>query len=334
MRAATPGPEQRTQSKRPPGRRLLVSSEQGFVLPVAKMAQCTSHDVVAQLRSLLGVRRIGHTGTLDPFATGLLVCCVGRATKLSPFLMDLDKTYEGEIRFGVRTDTGDRTGAVVAEAPLPSASLDEMQKVASGFLGEQMQTPPMVSALKHKGRRLYELARMGVSVEREPRRIVIHELAILKVQGALVRFRVSCGRGTYVRTLVEDLAQALGTEGTVEGLSRTAVGNMTLDGAADQSRVVAGDMESVLGCAIPMADALSHYQAMILTETWVRRVRQGASPPWSVLEFEGDPPRPGDMVRLIGPEGSLVAMARADLIPGPEGRHWADARELVLQRVL
>jgi tRNA pseudouridine55 synthase len=280
------------------------------------------------------VRRIGHTGTLDPFATGLLVCCIGRATKLSPYLMDLDKTYEGDLRFGIRTDTGDRTGSVVAEAAVPSSSLEEMQKVAARFVGEQLQTPPMVSALKHKGRRLYELARMGISVEREPRRIQIHELSILSVQGPLVHFRVRCGRGTYVRTLVEDFGRALGTEGTVERLTRTAVGTMTLKHAADQARVLAGDVEAVLMCAVPMAEALAHHQALALPEVWIRRVRQGASPPWSAVEFEGAPPEPGTLVRLLGPEGSLVAMARVDLIPGPEGRHWADARHLVLRRVL
>jgi tRNA pseudouridine55 synthase len=298
------------------------------------MAQYTSHDVVAQLRSIFRVRRIGHTGTLDPFATGLLLCCVGRATKLSPYLMDLDKTYEGDLRLGVRTDTGDRTGSVVAEAPVPSLSVEELQGIAARFVGEQMQTPPMVSALKHRGRRLYELARMGVSVEREPRRIQVHELSILDVRDSLVHFRVRCGRGTYVRTLVEDLGRAAGTEGTVERLKRTAVGSIRLREAVDQSQILEGDVDAVLQSGIPMAESLPHHRALTLTEAWVRRVRQGTPPPWSVVGYGGEPPAPGDLVRLLGPEGSLVAMARVDAIPGPEDRHWADSRELVLQRVL
>jgi tRNA pseudouridine55 synthase len=301
---------------------------------VDKKPHCTSHDVVAQLRQLLGVRRVGHTGTLDPFATGLLVCCVGRATKLSPYLMELEKTYEGDIRLGVRTDTGDRTGSVVAESAVPDSGVEELQNVAQGFVGEILQTPPMVSAIKHKGRRLYELARMGVSVERTPRSVRVHELTILDRTGPLLHFRVRCGRGTYVRTLVEDFARALGTEGTVDRLTRTRVGTLTVEDAVSQDLVASGDLGAVMKVAIPMADALLQHRGLTLTEAWVRRVRQGTAPPWSVLDLDGPPPSAGEIVRLLGPAGSLIALARVRAVPGPDDRHWADDRELVLQRVL
>lgn len=316
------------------GRQSPPSGDAGFVVPVSKVADCTSHDVVAQLRTLLGVRRIGHTGTLDPFATGLLICCVGRATKLSSFLMELDKTYEGDIRLGVRTNTGDRTGSVVAEAPIPTMDLDDMRRAARTFVGEILQIPPMVSALKHKGKRLYELARAGVSVEREPRKIRVHTLEILSRDGALVHFRVSCGRGTYVRTLVEDLAKSLGTEGTVDRLTRTGVGSWTIEAAVPQERILAGDTDAVMKVSVSMSDALDALRPLKLTETWVRRVRQGAAPPWSVVEFTGSPPSGGDLVRLVGPMGSLIAVATVRALPGPGDRHWADSQELVLARVL
>ena len=312
-----------------------ISLESGFVLPVAKRTGCTSHDVVVLLRSLFGIQKIGHAGTLDPFATGLLICCVGRATKLSNYLMDLDKTYEGDLRLGFRTNTGDRTGTTVAEAPVPEADPVRFEKLAETFVGEFLQTPPMVSALKHKGQRLYELARKGVEVERTPRRIHVHEFRILGVSSPLVHFRVRCGRGTYVRTLVEDFCRGLGTEGTVDTLSRTEVGPFHVESAVDQERISAGDLEAALARAVPMGEALAQHRRVTLTDLWVRRVRQGNSPPWSSLDVEGaDPPAPGDVVRMHGPEGTLVAIARVRAVPGAGGRDWIDARELVLERVL
>jgi tRNA U55 pseudouridine synthase TruB len=137
-----------------------------------------------------------------------------------------------------------------------------------------------------------------------------------------------------VRTLVEDFGQALGTEGTVERLARTAVGSVTLEKAVDQESILAGELESVMERAMTMADALAQHRGLELTETWVRRVRQGAVPPWSVVEFEGPPPESDEVVRLLGPLGSLIAVARVQSVPGPPARHWADDRELILQRVL
>jgi tRNA pseudouridine55 synthase len=322
-------------SGRSPGSPSPDSLGAGFVVAVFKEPGWTSHDVVVQIRRLLRIQRVGHTGTLDPFASGILVCCVGRATKLTNYLMDLDKTYEGYLRLGVRTDTGDRTGRVVAEAEVPSAGPEEMQRVAERFVGEIQQIPPMVSALKHRGRRLYELAREGREVAREPRRVTVHEFTILGREGTKVRFRVRCGRGTYVRTLVEDFGRALGSEATVEELTRTALGPFDLERAVSQKRILEGDAETLLAGAVSMAEALRHFPRARLTAHWVRRVREGTSPPWSVVELERpEPPEPGQRVALLGPLETLVAIARVEPVPGPAQRPWVDDRRLVLERVI
>ncbi|MBU1702521.1 MAG: tRNA pseudouridine(55) synthase TruB [Candidatus Eisenbacteria bacterium] len=311
-----------------------ADGEVGYVLPVMKHSGCTSHDVVAQLRQLLGIRKIGHSGTLDPFATGLLVCCVGRATKLSNYLMDLDKTYEGDLKLGVRTHTGDRTGDVIAEAVVPHVTIEQCREAAGRFEGEQLQIPPMMSALKYKGRRLYELAREGMEVERTPRKVKVHEFHILEILDHLIRFRVRCGRGTYVRTLVEDFGRALGTEATVEELARTAIGGFTLEGACDQAEIRAGDLDAVGKMRVEMAEALGHLRHLTLTGLWIRRVRQGTPPPLSVFELNGDPPKPGEVLRLLGTEGSLVALGRIEPTLGPADRPWHESGRMVIERVL
>jgi tRNA pseudouridine55 synthase len=311
-----------------------ADGEVGYILPVFKQSGCTSHDVVAQLRKLLGIRKIGHSGTLDPFATGLLVCCVGRATKLSNYLMDLDKTYEGSLRLGVRTNTGDRTGEVVREAPVPALNLEGCREAALRFEGEQWQVPPMMSALKHKGRRLYELARQGLEVEREPRKVRVHEFRILEIRDSILLFRVRCGRGTYVRTLVEDYGKALGTEATVEELTRTAVGAFDLERACDQSRIQSGDLEAVGAKRVEMAEALAHLPAAKLSDLWVRRVRQGTPPPLSAIDWGAERPAAGETLRLLGHLGSLVALGKIELTPGPADRAWEESGRMIIERVL
>ncbi|MBD3337049.1 MAG: tRNA pseudouridine(55) synthase TruB [Candidatus Eisenbacteria bacterium] len=311
-----------------------AGAERAFVLPVHKAAGCTSHDVVALLRRTLGVRRVGHTGTLDPFATGLLLCCVGRATKLTGYLMDLDKTYEGYLRLGVRTASGDRTGRIVAEAPVPDLDPARLRDAAAGLEGEILQTPPMFSALKHQGRRLYELARRGVEVERAPRAVRVDSFEILEGEGRRIRFRVRCGRGTYVRTLVEDFGRRLGTEATVDQLTRTGVGQFAAAQAVRQAEIEVGDREAIAGREISMAEATGHLPAVRLTGDHVRRVRHGSAPPWSAVEMEGAAPAPDRAVRLLGPDGGLVGMARTVAVPGPAGRPGTDALRLELERVL
>ncbi len=202
------------------------------VLLVDKPAGLTSHDVVDRIRRASGIRRVGHTGTLDPAATGLLVLCVGSATRLSEFLMGLDKVYEGAMRFGVITDSYDFDGQVVEERPVPDLSEAEIQQAFDRFTGEILQVPPMVSAVKVGGERLYKRARRGEVVVREPRPVTIHEFDLLDYRAPEARFRLRCTRGTYARTLCYDVGEVLGCGATLASLRRTAVGHHRIEDAA------------------------------------------------------------------------------------------------------
>lgn len=195
------------------------------VLGIWKPSGWTSHDVVARARRLLGVRRIGHTGTLDPAVTGVLPICIGRATRLVEYLQEMPKTYEATMRFGLATDTEDLTGAVTAEADASHLTEEQMREAVQAFVGEIWQVPPMVSAVKVDGKRLYELARQGVTVERKPRRVTVHETKVLSVQAGCpqpeIRFTVRCSKGTYIRTLCSDIGRSLGVPAVMASLVRT-----------------------------------------------------------------------------------------------------------------
>ncbi len=207
------------------------------VLVVDKAAGPTSFDVVAAVRRRLHVRRIGHAGTLDPGATGVLPLLLGEATKLMPYLADQDKEYVVAARLGVVTDTQDLSGRVVAERPVPALTRARIEDAARGFVGVIRQVPPMYSALHHEGRRLYELAREGVEVAREAREVLVHAIDVEEIVLPLVTLRIVCGKGTYVRTLVADLGEALGCGAAVDRLTRTRVGGFTLRDAVPFARL-------------------------------------------------------------------------------------------------
>ena len=179
---------------------LIINKERGM----------TSHDVVAEARKILHTKKVGHTGTLDPDATGVLPLCVGRATKLSQFFLSSDKEYEATLVLGVRTDTQDSTGKIVSEVGELDFGEKEVLEVLSKFTGEMEQIPPMVSAVRHRGKRLYELARKGKEVERTPRKVRIFKLEIMSCRFPRIRFRVVCSKGTYIRTLCADMGDMLG----------------------------------------------------------------------------------------------------------------------------
>lgn len=192
------------------------------ILLVDKHQGCTSHDVVAHVRRILKIRAVGHAGTLDPLATGLLVILVGRATKVSQYLMSLDKVYEGELEFGKETNTQDTDGEVVKELPVPEAlDRDALLGQMAKFLGDQYQTPPMFSAKKVNGVPLYKLARQGEQVEREPRFINISKFELLGWEKPRAKFLLACSKGTYVRTICHDLGQRIGCGAYMTSLRRT-----------------------------------------------------------------------------------------------------------------
>jgi tRNA pseudouridine55 synthase len=194
------------------------------VLLIDKPTGMTSHDVVYRLRRKLQMQRIGHAGTLDPMATGLLIMLVGKATKISQYLMSTDKVYEGEATLGVRTNSQDAEGEVMETRPVPALSADDVRAAMKGFLGDQYQTPPMFSAVKIGGVPLYKKAREGEEVEREPRFIRVASFDLLSFESPKLTFRLACTKGTYVRTIANDLGEKIGCGAHLSALRRTGSG--------------------------------------------------------------------------------------------------------------
>ncbi len=206
------------QGRRRKGRRV------DGILLLDKPLGLSSNAALQHARRLFNAQKAGHTGSLDPLATGLLPICFGEATKASGYLLDTDKCYQVTAQLGRQTSTGDAEGEVILELPVPSLTQSGVEQVLAGFMGESRQVPPMYSALKHQGVRLYDLARAGREVAREPRTIHIHRLDVLNMSEDSLELEVHCSKGTYVRTLVEDIARALGSCGHVSKLRRTSVG--------------------------------------------------------------------------------------------------------------
>lgn len=193
------------------------------ILLLDKPAAMTSNGALQRVKRLFNAKKAGHTGSLDPIATGMLPICFGEATKFSQFLLDSDKSYYVTAKLGEQTTTGDSEGEIVATFPVPNISIDTLEAITKRFIGEIQQVPPMFSALKHQGRPLYELARKGIEVDRKPRSVTIFSLKLENLETNQFTFRVHCSKGTYIRTLVEDIGQVLGCGAHVIGLRRTTV---------------------------------------------------------------------------------------------------------------
>lgn len=234
------------------------------VLVVDKPDGATSFDMVTLLRRRLGIRRIGHAGTLDPSAVGVLPLLIGEATKLVPFLLDEDKEYLATIRFGVTTDSHDLTGRVLSRAPVPPLTPERVAAATRAFVGLIRQVPPMFSALHHKGRRLYELAREGIEVRREAREVWVHAIAVEEVTDATATLRIVCGRGTYIRTLASDLGAALGCGGAIDRLIRTRVGPFDRTLAVPAAEIAAAPPEALEACVLAPEVALGRFGAVHL----------------------------------------------------------------------
>ena len=257
------------------------------ILIIDKPEGITSHDVVARIRRILGTRRVGHTGTLDPFATGVMVTLVGKATRLAQYLDKDEKEYEAAVRFGFETDTGDRTGLPRTGSEIENhdglVTIGELDAVLPRFLGEIEQVPPMYSAKKIDGGKLYESARKGIEVERQPVKITIREIEIIGLDEAAdaaslieaLRIRVVCSAGTYVRTLAEDIARSAGGRAHLAELRRTRSGRFdlsishTLDGLAE--------MENPRLALLPIETAVSHLTSVTLNADRAEKTRNGLS---------------------------------------------------------
>ncbi len=244
------------------------------VLLLDKPLGLTSNDALQKARRLFSAAKGGHTGTLDPLATGLLPLCFGEATKFSADLLDADKTYEAVVGLGVCTDTGDAEGTVIATAAV-DASEDDVFRVLPQFTGIIRQVPPMHSALKHNGRPLYELARQGIGVERESRMITIHAIDCLSFGGDSLTLRVACSKGTYIRVLAADIGQALGCGAHLAGLRRTRVGDLDLDAAVTLPQLEALDEVGRAGCLRPVDALLRSLPVATLQGEAAERFRHG-----------------------------------------------------------
>ena len=255
----------------------------------------TSHDVVAKARGVFNTRKVGHAGTLDPGATGVLLLGVGRATRLLRFLTPLSKQYVGELVLGTETSTLDAAGEITAVYDMSGITPEQVADAASGFVGDIMQVPPMVSAIKVGGRRLYELAREGLEVEREARPVAVHDLVVAPIDpdAGVYRIEVSCSSGTYIRSLAADIGTVLGGGGHLRALRRTAIGSF----AADEARPVGSP------ALLSMAEALRDYPAVSVDESVGRRVSSGQVMEVDELAVEGDGPW-----AVVGSQGQLLAV--------------------------
>ena len=238
---------------------LFQARELEGILLIDKPRDHTSHDVVARLRGKLKMTRIGHAGTLDPMATGLLVILVGKATKVSQYLVSLDKEYEGTIELGKVTDTQDAEGEVMATKPVPVLTEDEVQVTIKSFLGDQYQLPPMYSAIKIAGQPLYKAARKGEEVVREPRFIRVMSWDLLRFASPQIDFRLRCTKGTYVRTLAHDLGAKIGCGAHLAALRRTATDKFTVSQALTLDQIQAMTLPEIEQRLIPAREAVPSF---------------------------------------------------------------------------
>jgi tRNA pseudouridine55 synthase len=302
-----------------PARPAAARRQVDGILLLDKPEGLSSNAALQRVRRAFNAGKAGHTGSLDPLASGLLPVCLGQATKASGLLLDADKAYDVTIALGERTATGDREGEIVERAAVPVLDPAAVRRVAAGFQGEQTQVPPMYSALKHQGERLYRLARRGVEVERAPRHIVVRGLEFLGMEGTQLRFEVRCSKGTYVRTLAEDLARALGTVGHVARLRRLALGPFVSPRMHELAEVeeAAGNPEALDAMLLAPDAALAALPAARLGVAEQACFLQGQP------VFVTGPG--GAKVRVYGGDGRFLGVGQMT----PEGRRLAPDRIMI-----
>ncbi len=281
---------------------IIVHKEKGF----------TSHDVVAKLRGICGQKKIGHAGTLDPEATGVLPVCLGSGTKLCDMLTDKDKEYVAGLRLGIETDTQDMTGKVLAEHAV-EVSEEQVREAVLSFQGSYMQIPPMYSALKVNGKKLYELAREGKEVERQAREVQIEQIEILGMQLPLMQLRVVCSKGTYIRTLCADIGEKLGCGGTMESLVRTRVGGFTLEKAITLGQLqTLKDQGQLAGAIEPVETVFQSCPVLHVRRDLVKLLDNGNA--LTVEQTaEKEQYEPGRWVRLCWPDNRFAGIYAYDI---------------------
>ena len=271
----------------------------GGVLTVDKPAGWTSHDVVNRVRRLAGLRQVGHAGTLDPMATGVLVVCLGRATRLLEYLTGQPKIYLAEVTLGVATNTYDAEGDIVSSQPAPALSAAQIEQALTPLRGQIMQRPPAFSALKRDGVPLYQRARAGETLEIAPRPAMVYELTLLHAAGPILRLRVRCGAGTYVRSLAHDLGQALGCGAHLSALRRSAVGGFTVENALTLEQLAG---EGALRAALQPADtAVAHLPRVEVSAAEATRLLHGQT-------VAASAPEQPAVARAYGPEERFLGV--------------------------
>ena len=302
-----------------PGDRMLTGTVAGVmdgVLLVNKEAGWTSHDVVAKVRQLVRNTKVGHAGTLDPAATGLLPVLVGKGTRVAEYLVDWDKEYRARLRLGEATDTQDATGIVLQRQPTDQLTPTQIHEAVGRFRGAIQQVPPMFSAVKISGVPLYKSARAGHTIVRDARPVTIHELEVVAIDGRDVSLRVACSKGTYIRTLCADIGASLGVGGHLLALQRVRVGPLGLDRALTIDELATHHDRGDLGDDLLSLDqALRHLPVLIVDEHTARRVRHGVAVPLSGIvsrePVRGEAPAvPGMPVRIQDGAGQLLAIGR------------------------
>jgi len=275
------------------------------ILPVCKSSGLSTYDCIRRFRKAVSAVKVGHSGTLDPQAQGLVLLLTGEATKLSNFLMDLPKRYIADIKLGEATDTNDATGAVVEQGDWNDITEREIADVLPRFVGKRAQVPPMYSALKHKGKPLYVLARMGRRIERTPREVETYEITLIRCELPVFRVEVFCSRGLYIRVLAEEIGQALGVPAHLLSLVRTRVGHFTIEEAVRDDAFDRLDPES----GYSLSEAMRHLPALEMSGTQAHDLLNGMVP-----RLRGALLHAGITVRLLGPDGGLGAIC--DVGPG------------------
>jgi tRNA pseudouridine55 synthase len=262
----------------------MVNFYDGIVL-VDKNQGETSFDVVRRVRKALKIKKAGHAGTLDPFATGLLIVLLGQGTKLSPYLMSREKKYRATLRLGVETDTYDPTGRILKKRPVPEFDPDTIKEAALGFIGEAEQLPPIFSAVRYRGKRAYEFARKGIKPELKKRRVMIRSIEIISIDLPEVTMEVTCSSGTYIRSLAADLGEKLGPGAHLKALRRLSIGPFNIRDALNLEKIGLSQTEKVLkDKIIPLRDAIPHLGEVQVDEELAKKIRNGYQPQWEALK--------------------------------------------------
>lgn len=298
-----------TESKKLGRRRGKRGRPVDGVLVLDKPQGCTSNEILQRVKRMFGADKAGHTGSLDPLATGVLPLCFGEATKFSQFLLDADKAYVVKAKWGEKTNTADADGEVIETCSTEDLTREALLATLPRFMGEIEQIPSMYSALKHNGQPLYKLARQGVEVEREARKITIHQLDLLDCDASYFSLFVRCSKGTYIRNLVEDIAEAMGNLAHVVELRRTQAGAYTLEQAVTVEQLVealeAGGHKALDAFLLPLGSSADHWPALQLTENTAFYLRNG-----NPVQVSGAPTQ--GWVKLVGPEQEFIGVGEIE----------------------